>query len=59
MIVSYSICLLINARVTLFIRGEEGKKLQSKLWDETLGVLREQIGNAERDELLKNLKQVV
>jgi hypothetical protein len=58
MIVSYSICLLINARVTPFIRGE-GKKLQSKLWDETLGVLQEQIGKAELDELLKNLKQVV
>jgi hypothetical protein len=59
MIVSHSICLLINARVTPLIRSEEGKKLQSKLWDETLGVLQEQIGKAELDELQKTLKQVV
>lgn len=44
-------------RVTLFIRGEEGIKLQKKLWEETLGVMREHIGESQLDQLLGNLKQ--
>jgi hypothetical protein len=42
--------------VTPFIRGEEGIKLQKKLWEETLGMLREHIGENQLDQLLGNLK---
>jgi hypothetical protein len=43
-------------RVTLFIRGKEGIKLQKKLWEETLGVMREHIGESQLDQLVGNLK---
>jgi hypothetical protein len=43
-------------RVTSFIRGDEGIKLQKNLWKGTLGVMREHIGESQLDQLLGNLK---
>jgi len=43
-------------RVTSFIRGDEGIKLQKNLWKGTLGVMREYIGESQLDQLLGNLK---
>ena len=43
-------------RVTSFIRGDEGVKLQKNLWKGRLGVMREHIGESQLDQLVGNLK---
>jgi hypothetical protein len=43
-------------RVSAFVRSEEGKKVQQRLWDETLDSFRAHVSADQLDELLEGLK---